>query len=45
MSFAKAFSGAVNLEIFVRIFFLRIALKSIFAALKVRNLSMIYMYQ
>ena len=35
----------VNLEIFVRILFSRIALKDIFATLNIRNWSMIFLYQ
>ena len=35
----------VNSEIFARILFSRIALKGIFATLKIRDLGMIYLYQ
>ena len=35
----------VNSEIFARILFSRIALKDIFATLKIRDLGMIYVYQ
>ena len=36
---------AVNPEIFARILFSRIALKDIFATLKIRDKGMIYLYQ
>ena len=35
----------VNLEIFARILFLRIALKHIFATLKIRDKGVIYLYK
>ena len=37
--------STVNLEIFMRILFLRIALKDIFATLDIRDLCMVYVYQ
>ena len=35
----------VNSEIFARILFSRMALKEVFATLKIRDLGMIYVYQ
>ena len=37
--------ATVNLEIFARILFLRIALKDIFEKLKIRDFDMIYLHQ
>ena len=42
---ASATSNTVNPEIFARILFSRIALKDIFAALKISDKGMIYLYQ
>ena len=38
-------TNTVNMEIFARILFLRIALKEIFAMLKIRDFGMIYLHQ